>query len=263
VKIIAHRGASGYHPEMTQDAYETAFALGADGVECDIQLTSDGVAVCLHDPTVDRTSDGTGAVNTKTLAELRELNFGTVERPQRILTLAELLGLVKDAQRPDGRHDYRPEIFVETKRLDTFAERRGQLEHALQSDLVAAGLAEETATGPGADLVHLISFDPGSLARFRKINPGIHRVYLRKEYTGWKVVRHLEPACVAQSPGFAVTRARTAPQGLGDAPSNTYLYTLNTPGNVRWAQRHDIGWIATDFPDRARGWCEGATRSGA
>ncbi|HAF71784.1 MAG TPA: glycerophosphodiester phosphodiesterase, partial [Corynebacterium variabile] len=115
MKIIAHRGASGYHPEMTQDAYEKAFALGADGVECDIQLTADGVAVCLHDPMVDRTSDGTGAVNSKTLAELRELNFGTAERPQRILTLAELLELVKDAPRPD----YRPEIFVETKRLDT------------------------------------------------------------------------------------------------------------------------------------------------
>lgn len=257
MKIIAHRGASGYHPEMTQDAYEKAFALGADGVECDIQLTADGVAVCLHDPTVDRTSDGTGAVNSKNLAELRELNFGTAERPQRILTLAELLELVKDAQRPD----YLPEIFVETKRLDTAAERRGQLEQALQRDLVAAGLADGPGADPAAGPVHLISFDPGSLARFRRINPGIHRVYLRKKYTGWKIVRRLEPACVAQSPGFAVSRARTAPQSLGDAPSNTYLYTLNSAGNVRWAQRHGIGWIATDYPDRARGWCEGATRS--
>lgn len=260
MKIIAHRGASGHHPEMTRDAYEAAFALGADGVECDIQLTADGVAVCLHDPTVDRTSDGTGAVNTKTLDELRELNFGTPARPQRILTLAELLELTADAQRPaDG---YRPEVFVETKRLDTPAERRGQLESALQRELMAADMAE----GPRGGLVHLISFDPGSLARFRRMNPDIHRVFLRKEYPGWRILRGLEPAGVAQSPGFAVTRARTAPQALGGGAggaSNTYLYTLNTAGNVRWAQRHGIGWIATDFPDRARGWCEGATRFGA
>ena len=241
---------------MTQDAYETAFALGADGVECDIQLTADGVAVCLHDPTVDRTSDGTGAVNTRTLAELRDLNFGTPERPQRILTLAELLEIVQDAQHPSHDPGYRPELFIETKRLSTRGERRGQLEAALQRDLSAAGLAEGRHSG----LVHLISFDPGSLARFRRINPGLHRIFLRRGYRGWQLLRHLEPVGVAHSPGFALDRSRTAPPASSVAAADTYLYTLNREADVRWAHRHGIGWIATDYPDLARSWTQGTTR---
>lgn len=249
MKIIAHRGASGYHPEQTRAAYEHAFALGADGVECDIQLTADGVPVCLHDPTVDRTSDGTGPVNAKTLAELRELNFGTPQRPQRILTLAELLELTADAQSAD----YRPEVFVETKRLSTLAERRGQLEGAFQRDLVDAGMSE----GQRSRMVHLISFDPGSLARFRFLNPEIHRIYLRKDYPGWKLLHRMERARVAPSPGFALSRARSAPQKM--ATANTYLYTLNHQADLLWAARHRVSWAATDFPDRAREWLEGAT----
>lgn len=236
---------------MTRDAYGRAFALGADGIECDIQLSADGVPVCLHDPTVDRTSDGTGRVNALTLAELRRLNIGTRERPQQILTLAELLDMVKDAQRP--AEGYRPEFFIETKRLDTRAERRGQLERALQTALVDAGMD----AGDGARLIHLISFDPGSLARFRRINPEIHRIFLRKEYPGWKLLRRAEPAGVADAPGFALTRARTAPQTV--EAGNTYLYTVNREPSVRWAYRHGVEWIATDFPDRAREWMQDAT----
>lgn len=254
MKIIAHRGASGRHPEQTPDAYLTALALRADGVECDIQLTADGVPVCLHDSTVDRTSDGTGPVTGKTLAELRELNFGTPQRPQQILTLRELLDIVADHQSAD----YHPEIFVETKRLSTLVERRGQLEKALQRDLIRAGLAD----GVRSNLVHLISFDPGSLARFRRINPDIHRVFLRKEYPGWSWLRRLEPAGLAQSSGFAMTRVRTAPQSMAGAASNTYLYTANREADVLWAYRHGVAWLATDHPDRARRWILGATRIG-
>lgn len=257
VKIIAHRGASGHHPEMTRDAFETAFAQHADGIECDIQLSADGVPVCLHDPTVDRTSDGSGPVNRKNLAELRELNFGTHGRPQQILTLAELLDLLRDAGNPAGDPGYRPEIFVETKRLGTFGERRGQLENALQSALVRAGMAD----GDDSARVHLISFDPGSLARFRRINPDIHRIFLHRDYRGERVLHRLEDAVVsAQSPGYSVTRMRTDPQSVTGEPANTYLFTLNREDDVKWACRHGVHWIATDYPDRARDWAGGATR---
>jgi glycerophosphoryl diester phosphodiesterase len=240
VKIIAHRGASGYHPEQTRDAYETAVDQRADGVECDIRLTADGHLVCIHDATVDRVTDGTGQVNHMTLAQLRELDAGRPGRPQSLLTLPELLTLVADAQTPD----HRPELFVETKRLATRGERDGRLEAALDRDLTDSGIDRT--------LVHLISFDAGSLARFRRIDPTLHRVYLRKEYPLWRQIRHLEPAGVAQSPGFALTRARTLPDAVLADAANTYLYTLDRPGDLRWARRHGFGWVATDYPDRAR-----------
>ncbi|MGO1948652.1 MAG: glycerophosphodiester phosphodiesterase [Mycobacteriaceae bacterium] len=247
VKIIAHRGASGYRPELTPDAYEHAADLHADGFECDIRLSADGVPVIIHDATVDRTSDGSGAVAGKPLAELKELNFGTPERPQQILTLRELLDFTLDQQSAD----YRPELFVETKRLGSRGERAGQLETAFNRELHGMGLDR-------SDLVHLISFDHGSLARFRDINPHIHRIYLRKEYRLWMALRHAEHAAVAPSQGFSVYRARVAPGAVVGDASNTYLFTANREDDLLWAYRHGVEWVATDYPDRAREVTRGA-----
>src|SRR5262245_54191579 len=55
--LIAHRGASAYAPEHTLEAYRLALEQGADYVEQDLQITKDGVLVCLHDLTLERTTD--------------------------------------------------------------------------------------------------------------------------------------------------------------------------------------------------------------
>ena len=73
--VWAHRGASGYAPENTLEAFQKAVELGADGVELDIQLTKDDQIVVIHDETIDRTSDGKGWVKDYTLEELRQFNF--------------------------------------------------------------------------------------------------------------------------------------------------------------------------------------------
>lgn len=74
--LIAHRGGGDLRPEETLVAYEHAAALGADVLELDVHSTSDGAIVCLHDDTVDRTTDGTGAVHGMTLAEVQALDAG-------------------------------------------------------------------------------------------------------------------------------------------------------------------------------------------
>jgi glycerophosphoryl diester phosphodiesterase len=99
VVVVGHRGAMGCAPENTLVSFEKAAALGADAVECDVQLTRDGQVVVIHDPLVDRVSDGKGAVQEMTLAELRQLNmnvqFPDAYPPQVIPTLAETLETVK------------------------------------------------------------------------------------------------------------------------------------------------------------------------
>lgn len=75
--MIAHRGASGYAPEHTMEAYKLADEMGADYIEIDLRMTSDGVLVALHDKKVDRTTDGKGFVNTYTIEKLRNLDAGT------------------------------------------------------------------------------------------------------------------------------------------------------------------------------------------
>ena len=73
MEIFAHRGASVSYPENTMPAFAGAQQAGADGVELDVQLTGDGYIAVIHDPTVDRTTDGSGKVRDMTLAELKEL----------------------------------------------------------------------------------------------------------------------------------------------------------------------------------------------
>ena len=78
---VAHRGASGTRPEHTFAAYDRAIEMGADYIEQDLQVTSDGVLVVLHDGTLNRTARGaaencTGAVNTKTLAQIKTCSAG-------------------------------------------------------------------------------------------------------------------------------------------------------------------------------------------
>ena len=74
--VIAHRGASGLAPENTLAAFRLALALGADGIEMDVQMAADNRAVVIHDPHVNRTTDGRGAVSLLTSHELDKLDAG-------------------------------------------------------------------------------------------------------------------------------------------------------------------------------------------
>ena len=74
-KVIAHRGYSSEAPENTLPAYELAAQSGAWGIEADIHRTADGAFVCMHDPTVDRMTDGTGVIAEMTLDEIQMLTI--------------------------------------------------------------------------------------------------------------------------------------------------------------------------------------------
>jgi glycerophosphoryl diester phosphodiesterase len=101
--VIAHRGASAYAPENTLPAFGLAVEQGADAFELDVRLTRDGAAVVIHDDTLDRTTDLSGPVRARTLAELRLADAGHQWSPDRghtfpfrhkdvrIPTLAEVL----------------------------------------------------------------------------------------------------------------------------------------------------------------------------
>ncbi len=74
--LCAHRGVMSTHPENTLPAFEEAVRLGAHMIEFDVQLTRDGALVLMHDPTVDRTTDGKGKVSDLTFEEVRKLDAG-------------------------------------------------------------------------------------------------------------------------------------------------------------------------------------------
>lgn len=74
--VIAHQGGKGLAPSSTMPAFQKARSLGVDVLEFDVHMTSDGHLVAIHDPTVDRTTDGSGKVNDMTLAEIKRLDAG-------------------------------------------------------------------------------------------------------------------------------------------------------------------------------------------
>jgi glycerophosphoryl diester phosphodiesterase len=93
--LWGHRGAAQAAPENTLSSFRAAEEAGADGIELDVHLSQDGVPVVIHDDTLDRTTDGRGAVNRQTLAELRRLDAGRWFAPsfagERLPTLEEVL----------------------------------------------------------------------------------------------------------------------------------------------------------------------------
>ena len=106
--LIAHRGASYDAPENTFEAFDLALELGFDNFETDVQLTGDGRPILIHDATLDRTTDATGAVAETSIAKIKSLNAGLwFEGPD-------------DGAGIRGPLAY-PEAFVPT--LDDFLER--------------------------------------------------------------------------------------------------------------------------------------------
>lgn len=96
--VWAHRGASGYAPENTLEAFEKAAEMHADGVELDIQLSKDGEIVVIHDEWIDRVTEGKGEVKSYTLAELKNFHANQTFpefKDARIPTLAEVYDLLK------------------------------------------------------------------------------------------------------------------------------------------------------------------------
>lgn len=152
---IAHRGASAAAPANTLAAFEKAVELGADGIELDVHLSTDGVPVVIHDFTVDGTTDGHGRVASLTLAQLKQLDAGITFDPafagERIPTLEEVLEAVGD-------------LLLLSIELKNFSLRDNGLERAVIAQVEQHGLGGR---------VILSSFNPFSLRRAKKIAPHI------------------------------------------------------------------------------------------
>lgn len=93
--VVAHRGVPSLAPENTMASYKLAYELGADVIETDVQLTKDGEIIIMHDTTVDRTTNGKGAVKELTLDQIRQLDagskFSAAFKGEKVPTLREFL----------------------------------------------------------------------------------------------------------------------------------------------------------------------------
>jgi glycerophosphoryl diester phosphodiesterase len=176
--VVAHRGSNEEHAEHTLAAYEKAIDDGADLLECDVRLTADGHLVCVHDRRIDRTSDGTGVVSTKTIDQLRKRDFGAGIDYAPVLLLDDLIGLALSASRPVG-------LAIETKHPTRYA---GLVEQRVVEMLRRFGLLRARYEPDSG--VYLMSFSELAMRRFRELAPGMPAVFLmervpRRCRNGW------------------------------------------------------------------------------
>ena len=226
--VIAHRGASGTRPENTLVAFRRAAELGAHMIELDVQLTRDHEVVVMHDWTLDRTTDGTGAVGAITVADLRGLDagawFDAGFRGERVPTLAEVLAAVALP------------VNVELKPVG-------------DDGLVERALAVVDAAGAAARVV-FSSFDPSSLVRLRGRAFGarigvlwedapIEDALRLAERVGARTL-HVRKDAITEA---VVVAARAA--GLG-----VLGWTVNDPRDCDRLDAAGVDGVFTDFPER-------------
>lgn len=252
--VVAHRGASAHRAEHTLAAYALALEQGADGLECDVRLTRDGHLVCVHDRTVNRTSDGRGVVSELTLATMATLDYGhwhhelpesaddlvTNPRPmpsarpadRGLLTLDDLIGLVRDVS-PDTK------LFVETKHPVRYG---GLVEAKLVALLARHGLAKPAQKDDSR--VVMMSFSSPAVRRVRADAPHLPTVLLMDR---WKP---LPPWADIAGPGIHLLRAD--PSRVARAGADTYCWTVDAPADVALCQRLGVRYLATNSPADTR-----------
>jgi len=149
VWVVGHRGAMGYCPENTMLSFERALELGADWIELDVHLSRDGALIVIHDETLDRTTNGHGAVRSHTLAELKLLDAGD---GQKVLTLEEVLAFARSRDAV---------VDIEIKNGPVFYDA---IEEAVVSSLARTSMMEQ---------VIVISFDHAAVQRVKALEPRV------------------------------------------------------------------------------------------
>jgi len=240
VDVIAHRGFSGVAPENTMSAFEAAANISV-GFELDVTLAATGEVIVLHDDTVDRTTDGSGAAAELSLDELRALDAGSWFSPdfagERIPTLAEVLDT------------YGGDVPIDIEIKSTTP--REPLADAVVEVIEAANLVDQ---------VFVTSFDPYILERVKEQNPDIRRGQLTGTFKDADlnfieklVLRRMwlngksEPGIVAVEDA-RIKRPRRVKRWHRKGYL-VYVWTVNDEAEMRRLVDYGVDGIITDHPD--------------
>lgn len=236
--IFAHRGASGEAPENTLAAFKLGLAQGCDAFELDVHLSKDGQIVVIHDGTIDRTTDGSGAVNEMTVEELKAFDAGSwfdkKYGGERIPLLEEVF-------------DITPGHIVIN--IEIKGSYNGQLEPALLDLLKKRDRL---------DTVVISSFDWKSLRYIKELEPGIKiglLYHLRMDHHE-KLPEAVGKDVYSLHPNYTtleqedIRRAQAA--GL-----LVYAWTVNTDELMKQALEDGVDGIITDYPGKLLALMEG------
>jgi glycerophosphoryl diester phosphodiesterase len=227
--VVSHAACAGHAPENTLAGLRLALHMGAEAIEIDVHLSADGIPVLMHDDSVDRTTDGRGAVASLTVAELRELDAGARSpfetfRGEKVPTLAEALELTHG----------RALLIIEIKPPD--------IEEAVLEVVHRAG---------ALDWAMIWSFHPGVVAEVRRREPRVPAGLLTLSLSDAIAQQALELNAQATSvfyQNLSEERVRLAHRKA----LAVHAWTTDQPPEMRRLAAAGVDGIVTNFPDRAR-----------
>jgi len=234
--VVAHRGGALLWAENSLTAFRGALALGADFLELDVHLSKDGEVVVIHDPTLERTTTGRGAVADRTWAELSAVTLkGTADA--RIPRLGEVLDLLRPTTAG---------LLLEVKVGAGGAPYAG-IEERVVRLLAERGVADRTA---------VMAFDWSILERVRALAPALRRTALLSargaERFGGIAPAVRQAAGVATDLGIERTLLSPALVAAARAAGLTIgVWTVNEPDELRAALASGVDCVTTDRPDLA------------
>ena len=239
MKIFAHRGYRGQYPENTMLAYAEAEKAGADAIELDCHLSRDGEVVIIHDETLDRTTDSSGPVAYRTLAELRETNAAIATQGRHpfepVPTFEEYCQWVAATSLETNveiKTDIVPYPDIEAKIWDTV------VRHGLESRVLFS------------------SFNHVSLLVMRDIAPEARLGALAWEEAGARAflgdycTRH---GFAAWHPAVALATAEAVAE-CHEAGIEVNVWTVNDYTTFRRLHEIGVDGVFTDYPEAVRAW---------
>jgi glycerophosphoryl diester phosphodiesterase len=235
--IAAHRGGARLWPENSLAAFRGALALGVDLVELDVHQTRDGEVVVVHDPTLERTTTGRGAIRDFTSAELTTVTIrgSTDERPPRV---AEVLALLRPTS---------VGLLLEIK-TGPGGDRYPGIEERVLALVRAAGLADRTT---------VMAFDWTILERLRALSPSVRLTGLLSRQGAERVggVGAAAPRLRALGVNdLGIEHTLLTPEAVRaahDAGLSIGVWTVNEPEELLRALGAGVDYVTTDQPDVA------------
>ncbi len=228
--MIAHRGASAHAPENTMSAFRRAVELGARFIETDLHLSRDARFVAIHDPTLERTTNGSGRVHEFSLAELRQLDAGAwFDREfarERIPVLEEILDFARKADIV---------LYLEIKYDSAW-----RMHHSLLSSLRKEHDLARTV---------ILSFDAATLEGLRRLDAMLMTGLLLEEQPPDPIQIALDCGARQLCPRADLLTSELIGK-IHRVDLQVATWTVNQAEQMRAAIAVGVDGIMTDFPDR-------------
>ncbi|GAA4839573.1 glycerophosphodiester phosphodiesterase [Paenibacillus vulneris] len=231
--IIAHRGAKGHAPENTLGAFRLGVEQGCEAIELDVHLSADGEIIVCHDETLNRTTNGTGKIIDKTLAEIQALDAGSwhseVYRGEKVPTLGEVFDLVPDS------------IMINVEVKNSYD---GRMDRKLVEFLRERSLF---------DRVVVSSFDHKCLCAIKRLEPKVKigLLYQLRLADAAAYAKTLGVDVYSLHPDYRIVDKEDV-EKADRAGIQVYPYTANDEKDLRALMDLGVSGIITDFPDRLK-----------